>query len=39
MKQELNTIRPSSAHRWMKCAYSAFAEGLLPRSPFLVPCC
>lgn len=22
----------SSAHRWMKCAYSAFAEGLLPRS-------
>ena len=32
MKQELNTVRPSSAHRWMKCAYSAFAEGLLPRS-------
>ena len=32
MKQELNTVRPSSAHRWMKCAYSAFAEGLLHRS-------
>lgn len=32
MKQEMNTVRPSSAHRWMKCAYSAFAEGLLPRS-------
>lgn len=32
MKQELNTVRPSSAHRWMKCAYSAFAEGMLPRS-------
>lgn len=32
MKQELNAVRPSSAHRWMKCAYSAFAEGLLPRS-------
>lgn len=32
MTHELNTVRPSSAHRWMKCAYSAFAEGLLPRS-------
>ena len=32
MKHELNTVRPSSAHRWMRCAYSAFAEGLLPRS-------
>lgn len=32
MNQDLNTVRPSSAHRWMRCAYSAFAEGLLPRS-------